>query len=303
MENSSTKKSIVLIGPSSVGKSLISTELSKKLSIPRVSIDNLFNFVVSEIENEIFPNEEGIKKYKTAIMNDLKERNQKGAETNTNTLELEEKLVDEFLDEYREYVKMFGGLEDFRPAVRRVGSGLSSADEVEYNVMLAKLSYDIIKEILKKTKEPIIIDAPMSFGWEVPKFGLTLESRIWLARMYDIEVEKFNNDMRKMLKSLNPVFLMPGEDYPQRNGAEKSLSNAVIVGNIDCYMQDAGLVVSTNGLFTNPSHPILKQRTWFNTEEYIEQTKLRNNGEISSLCDQIAVGLYELENNEGNENQ
>lgn len=304
MSNNAIQKSIVLIGPSSVGKSLISTELSKKLSMPRICIDNLYNFVVSEIENEVFPDEEGIEKYKTAILNALEESRKKhGAENDIESIEIENALVEEFIDEYKQYIKMFGGLGDFRQVARMIGSGFSSADEVEYNIMLSKLTYEIIKKILTKIDGPVIIDTPMSFGWGAPKYGLTVNSRIWLARRFNIEIEKFNEDVRKMLLSLNPVFLMPGEDYDQRNGAAKSQSNTIILDNMDCYMQETGITVSTNGLFTDPSQPILKSRTWFNAEEFVQQGKLRNNGEISSLCDQIAVGLYELENGEDNEIQ
>ena len=132
----------------------------------------------------------------------------------------------------------------------------------------------------------------MSFGWGAPRFGLTVNSRIWLATRFNIEIEKFNQEMRQMLLSLNPVFLMPGKDYEQRNGAVISPANTIILDNMECYMQETGIVVSTNGLFTDPSQPILKRRQCSNLKggKYFQIVVLEKTLESPLNCKEIRPG-------------
>ena len=66
MKDSNLKKSIVLIGPSGVGKSLIATELSKRLGIQRVCIDDIYEYVAEEIDVQLSDSPKRQEKYKRA---------------------------------------------------------------------------------------------------------------------------------------------------------------------------------------------------------------------------------------------
>ena len=66
------KNSIVLIGPSGVGKSLIADSLSQKTNLPILDIDDLINFIESDLMGGLLRDEEIQKDFIDFQIEDLK---------------------------------------------------------------------------------------------------------------------------------------------------------------------------------------------------------------------------------------
>ena len=55
MNNKNISNSIVFIGPSGVGKSLIASRLSEKIKMAHIDIDDLLFFIELDLRNELTP--------------------------------------------------------------------------------------------------------------------------------------------------------------------------------------------------------------------------------------------------------
>lgn len=298
MKDSNLKKSIVLFGPSGVGKSLIATELSKRLGIQRVCIDDIYEYVAEEIDLQLSDSQKRQEEYKRALMQELEERRFFNDDINAEYIEAEELLVQRFIDEYNRYNELLGGLKSFHSPAMKFSSASRDSLPAEFNAVLSKLTMDFINIITESVDEPLIFDVPMAFGFEAPKSELSFDTKFKIARKCGKPVSAIYSDTREFLSSVNPVLLTPSEDYYAINSAKKVPQNEIILKNLDGYVAEGGVVVTTNRLFFDSTNKYLKRRAWFDAGEYLEKERIKNRSEISNICDEIVDKLEDLNTSE-----
>ena len=167
MTKENLEKSIVLIGPSCVGKSLISSELSKKTNMKHICIDDLLVMIEYEKDGDINSNIEKQKEFAKRllqhVMQDPKQRK------NLIIPKFEQKtfkLIKGILDLYNSYVEVFGNLNQFHDIVEKHQFRIPLASySTEKLVHLNVLAVDMLNKIFEVIDEPIIIDDPAPFGW------------------------------------------------------------------------------------------------------------------------------------------
>jgi len=71
MTEENLRKSISLIGPSGVGKSLLASELSSRLGMPNICIDDLMQLVDLEMRGVINTNKFDQEQYKKDVIKDI----------------------------------------------------------------------------------------------------------------------------------------------------------------------------------------------------------------------------------------
>ena len=298
MNKESLRKSIILIGPSCVGKSLIASEMEQKVQMNHVSLDDLLIMVEYEMEGDISPDiekqKEFAKRILLQIMQDSKQKkNMAISKFEKKTFE----LIKDFFDLYNYYVELFGDLKVFYDIIEKHHLRLSYASSpVQKLANINIVAVQLTNKIFEIIDSPILIDAPAPFGW-IPTNEELIEELEYgdLKREKKINFNKINREMSKILSSLNTILLVPGEDYNKRNTVRASVENNILLENIEDYYDNAKLIISTNGVFNQPESKFLQKRSWFNGEESIERDKLKNQCEISNICDQILNMINELE--------
>lgn len=294
MKKENLEKSIMLMGPSCVGKSLIANRLSKKLNLPVLSLDDLFNFINMEQSGIISPSKPAQISYIHACLEEI-EQDPKTREN----LEKEEyrqtqiKLVYDFIDLYNYYNNLVGPLSDFYPLNNEYYSSVRNAHTLNETIYcLNDFSYKVLEKALTKIDKPIIIDPPAPFGWEASKISFFEQFRM---NAFESNIAPFDLDKRiaKFAKSTRTILLEPGQDFQSRNAAP-SKANAHLIKTISGYYDNADILISTNDLFYEPENKWLKQRTWLDARETLTKEKLKNNSEINNICDEIIDGIEEL---------
>lgn len=298
MNKDTLSKCIILTGPSSVGKSFISKNLSKKLNYPVVSMDDLLNYIIDEMDGELSLSKKKIKRYVidyySEFNDDLEEFEQKGRQ---DLIDKQTELLDEYLDEFVKYRKILGQFKKFYPAVNKYLTLQDVETDDPKNIIYwgALVSSEMLEKIIKKINYPIIIDTPAWLGWHTKKLEMNDECIEALsAAGYSLDLKKAKRIIRKVLRTGVTVYLEPGLDYEDRNAAKNSGFNNEILKKVDDYQDEADVMISVNSLFNDSKDESLKNRTYFNAEVNLQQDKIKNNGEISNICDQIIEKYNEI---------
>ena len=284
--NKNISDSIVLLGPSGVGKSLVASTLSKKVDTPLLDIDDIIAFIDSELSDTLSMDQDKQKSFIEAEISDLKKLKRDTPLTDEED-KIENSLVYELVDLYNYYHQLLGGFEKFyKPYYdyyKATQKHMSMFDEVYH---LNKLTMDILERIYATTDRPYIISPPGSFGWSTNN-----PLRYRMRLLQDTKIEPF-------LKLSKSVLLEPGVDYSLRTPTDDSSVNSILfLRHLDSYHKNADVVISTNSLFSDPNNDFLKQRTWLNVRETMTKRRLKNMGEISSICDQI-IAMTKYKNND-----
>ena len=133
MTKSDLKSSIILLGPACVGKSLISTALSKETGVKKISIDDIKNVVQLEMAGRLSPDIDQQEEYIESTIYEIREElgisefraeDEKYAST-------EQMLVKEIVDAYNYYRELFGGLEQFYGVIDNYFSQLNFSRQPE----------------------------------------------------------------------------------------------------------------------------------------------------------------------------
>ena len=294
MSPDNLQKSIILTGPPCVGKSLIGAHLSEKLNMPLFGIDDMLLMINEEMQANIGPTE----KLQKRFIKDLKQQILKSPEdrellSHPDYVETEEQLIKSFVDLYNGYLKTFGDLSIFRKAVKQNIQTISSANTMDYIIAsLNHVSNQMIEIILNKLDQPVIIDAPGSYGWQFGKH-LEMDTKIKLARNLNMRPSKTEKQMNDIITSMQSVLIVPGPDYETRM-SNKSVTDKFLVDHVDEYI-DTDLVISANELFYPSKTDYLRQRKLADAREYLEKQRLKNKAEITNICEQIINGLNDLQ--------
>lgn len=288
-------KSITLIGPSCVGKSLVSKELSKRLNIPVINIDDLIDVIELELNGYLTPSPEQQKQYIASCLQDILNDDQlQETLLDDRYIETEKRLVKELVDMYNFYHNLLG---DFGPFYNIISNHdqclpyFENSSECIYS--LNHLTNQMLEIIFKKINTPIIIDPPASYGWQASK---TITERSSIRLKYSplkLNISKTQNIMNSILHYSQTVLLLPGFDYNQRNAFRNVEANNFILNDLNNYFT-TDLVVTTNGLFYDPENEYLQQRKWLDAREVIEKENLKNKCEVNNICDNIIIMLDEL---------
>lgn len=297
MTKENLEKCIVLIGPSCVGKSLISFELSQKTKMPKVCLDDLMVMVEYEKDGEIGPDisaqKEFSKKLLKKVLADVHlQRNFALPKFEKKTFE----LIKEIVDLYNQYLTLFGSLEPFYEILEKYQMCMVySACPIERLTNLNIMSVDVLEKVFELVDEPIIIDSPAPFGWksEDQEHKLDLEMGD-LKQNTSVDFDEINLKMFNILTTAKTVLLCPGEDYDKRNTVKTSIENNILLESLNNYFDHAEIMITTNAMFNQPENKFMQKRSWLNAEESIEREKLKNQSEINNICDQILTMAEEM---------
>ena len=297
MNKEDLRQSIFLIGPTCVGKSLLSKELGKRLNMPVVSLDDLVLFIEYEIKGILTTSKKSQKEFVKYCLNTIKK--DKVLKHNLKNDELADKqikIINEFVDDYNGYVEMFKSLKPFHDLIKNFLFTLNwCGEDEEYIVIYSAVTTLLIKKVLSKLKGPIIVDAPAMFGWKLDSKKINREYGDYLQNNgFSVTLKELNNMQVEMLQKSNTVLLEPGLDYPLRNVAKNSKVNKILLSGMDNYYKFADVSITTNGMFNHPENKYFKKRSFFDAKEYDVKEKLKNNGNIANICDEIIAMLNDL---------
>lgn len=297
MTEQDVNNSITLIGPSSVGKSFLSDELSKKLKLNIVSVDDLLFMIEYERDGWFDPEKDEqdvfIRNCAKEIMNTPKLKQYMKDPI------LKEKIVDIVLNLvgiYKNYVKMFGSLKCFYEMVENYQQRmLYSGCPLERTVNLSLVSMQIVEYTKKVIHAPIIFDMPAPFGWSATDTKLLSQYENGEFKHYtNVEIQDVYKQIENFLNSSTTVLLTPGLDYNDRNTARDSAENNLLLEHIKDYYDNAKIMITTNALFNEPKSQYLKNRSWLDAQAVLKREELKNKGVISNICDEILDRINEL---------
>ncbi len=290
MKKESLKKCITLIGPSSVGKSLLTPILSKKLGMPYFCVDDFLIMVDYEMGGFIGPSPEQQKQFKKDVLEELKQdqviaKQIEDEKTRPQVIA----LINDFVKEYNHYVKLLGDLKPYYSIVSKFYSIRDIiTDPKDTYISLALAAAELLDKVLSKLDQPIIIDAPAPFGWNTERIEIPHRVEKYMKkRNFQIDAERCKRVTKRVLSETTSVYLEPGVDYADRNGMRKHKANNLILKDLSAYEDVAKITVSMNGMFFDTKHPSLRKREWFNARANTMHDKLKNRAEIKNVCEQI----------------
>lgn len=302
MKNEILKNCILLTGPMSVGKSLISSELSKKIKMPTTSIDDIMAFVRDEYEGYIKPDPKSLENFRRNELEqelDIQKKKYPNKSIQQLTSEITA-LIDEYIEHYINLKEMVGSFEDFFPIYIKYEKLFKSIKSIRPDTLIAIVQdkqADFLRVLATKIKTPTIIDTPAHLGWKLPKFHFVSTDVEQLSKIgYNESPETIEPRTYEILSKFGPkICLQPGIDYYKRHNIETE-SHFIMTDMIDQYQEYADIEISTNNFFLNPDDDSLKNRKAFDSETNKKHELLKNKTEIENLLNAVIESLEELEN-------
>lgn len=275
------KDTITLIGPGGVGKSLLAKALSKKTNLPLISIDKIFHYICKDMYYNFNGHnyEKAAKKIRAPYISTLSK------EKDPVLKQIQVELVDEAVEDYIRYAKMFAGFKSFYEITDWREELLGYASEPSKDAVYAVnqiYAIELLKIIFDKIDSPVIFDMGATFGWFSPlKENLDFDG-------YKINIDKLNEDMAKIMSMMGTVVLIePGEDYEIRRPEKSNYYNSYLIENMQNFHEHADICISSNGLFDNPEDAVFKTRHMFDAKAKQKRKSLMKQSDINSICDQI----------------
>ena len=299
MNKENLQKSISLIGPMSVGKTLLSSELSKRLNMPRISIDELRTIIGYEMDNCISLDEKSQQAFIDNCFEEVEaDENLKHTLKDPIYSKKLKEIFNEMVNTYKYYRELLGDLSPLYPSLKKFNNSCKqiSKDPIEFICLSNKFTSDVLNFILSKVNTPVILDFPGPFGWQVEDFYFNDNTSVNKLKKCDYSIDFYDTEefVREFLKMSTTVFLHPGQDYEQRNDSRYIRENKVLSRASLNYSENAHIEISTNGMFYNPEDLYFKQKKWFDPIERTTKESLLNHGEISNICNQIISHIEEL---------
>ena len=169
MNKKDLKNSISLLGPASVGKSLLSKELSKKTGIPVINIDDLLVYINYHAENILTPDKKSQEDYKNRIIFDMRFDDNEYLYTSPKYIGKTSELIDDFLTDYNNYINILGDLTPLNQYLQEYYNFIDdNTDKTElFTIAFNKMVLNILEHIVSVAKCPVIFDLPAPFGFNV----------------------------------------------------------------------------------------------------------------------------------------
>ena len=294
------ENSIILIGPSCVGKTLISEELSMRTQMPVFSVDDILFFLAEMRNNDLKNTPIGRSRYKRLQQHfAYSYKPIKITRRDKEKTEFLNQSIDKLIEKYQAYDEYFDlkQYKRFYESYWELGSALLNADiSDEFMVFLSQAyTTSLIQEIIDGLDTPAIIDVSAPDGWSTKNYKPSDKDQAILHRLgYNFDIQEALDTHHKIFSTFGQkVFLHPGQDYHTRQTSEYS-GNNFLLDNLDKFYDYADLMISVNGLFNNAEDPVFKRgRYYIDVNGNQTKAKLLNKSEVSSICEQI---LEDLEN-------
>ena len=292
MKKENLQKSIVLLGPSCVGKSLLSAQLGEDLGLPVVSVDDVFAMAEYDLDEHLSKDPASQKKFVKLCVKELKDTTMAWTLKDSKHSKVLAMQMKNIISMYNRYYNLLGGykqVQQFLPdheAISRMGL-------VENICYYNYLTLKVLKMILKNLDRPVVLDVPGFLGWEASLETIPPRALKNFQEKY-MDIQQMQQDIASILSFAQTVLLEPGRDYYTRNASKQSPTNNLILRYFENYYPNAKVQVSTNDLFNNPENKFFQQRRYIDAREAVIKEELKNKCEINNICCQIIEMLQEL---------
>ena len=273
MNNENLSKSIILIGPKGVGKSLIAERLQNMLKSNNQDFFLLRLDVIRDLCKKLYDPQSKL------TTQEIIKLDKEYIELN-NLFNLESSTFKNIISRF---YQIFNYQEDPNSLFKLSNNGLIAFDNL--------ISLNILEACLNKINKPLIIDAGGNIG---PIIDNVPSSDKFLV----LELKDEDKQKRLLTKFGNVVYLAPGEDYEK--GSLSSINdeaNKAYRKNPNSYKSFANIIIEISNLFSNNTGAAFKTRDADDAQAQSERFKLLNNDAVDKICKQI-INLTQLSENQ-----
>ncbi len=273
MNNENLSKSIILIGPKGVGKSLIAERLQNVLKSNNQDFFLLRLDVIRDLCKKLYDPQSKL------TTQEIIKLDKEYIELN-NLFNLESSTFKNIISRF---YQIFNYQEDPNSLFKLSNNGLIAFDNL--------ISLNILEACLNKINKPLIIDAGGNIG---PIIDYVPSSDKFLV----LELKDEDKQKRLLTKFGNVVYLAPGEDYEK--GSLSSINdeaNKAYRKNPNSYKSFANIIIEISNLFSDNTGAAFKTRDADDAQAQSERFKLLNNDAVDKICKQI-INLTQLSENQ-----
>lgn len=273
MNNGNLSKSIILIGPKGVGKSLIAERLQNMLKSNNQDFFLLRLDVIRDLCKKLYDPQSKL------TTQEIIKLDKEYIELN-NLFNLESSTFKNIISRF---YQIFNYQEDPNSLFKLSNNGLIAFDNL--------ISLNILEACLNKINKPLIIDAGGNIG---PIIDNVPSSDKFLV----LELKDEDKQKRLLTKFGNVVYLAPGEDYEK--GSLSSINdeaNKAYRKNPNSYKSFANIIIEISNLFSDNTGAAFKTRDADDAQAQSERFKLLNNDAVDKICNQI-INLTQLSENQ-----
>ena len=273
MNNENLSKSIILIGPKGVGKSLIAERLQNMLKSNNQDFFLLRLDVIRDLCKKLYDPQSKL------TTQEIIKLDKEYIELN-NLFNLESSTFKNIISRF---YQIFNYQEDPISLFKLSNNGLIAFDNL--------ISLNILEACLNKINKPLIIDAGGNIG---PIIDNVPSSDKFLV----LELKDEDKQKRLLTKFGNVVYLAPGEDYEK--GSLSSINdeaNKAYRKNPNSYKSFANIIIEISNLFLDNTGAAFKTRDADDAQAQSERFKLLNNDAVDKICKQI-INLTQLSENQ-----
>lgn len=292
MNETNLQKSIVLIGPKSVGKSLITKRLAERLKDYVIfSSDELEN-LCALIDMGNFKNAEEIKKeYIDEFRRNYKKQKYDTEELKSRSekhLEESLQLIDFFFDNFdlKKLVQMMN-------ETRKILCARPNLTEKQMLYLLQYRKIKLLEEALSQIDKPLLCDFGADIGAVIGLYGV---EQLRITEALNKPFKNIEKTQKKFFERFaSVVYLEPGIDYDQKVDPRwNDRHNKLYTANRESYVAFANFMVSMNGTFYELGNEVFKNDSMIDFRSIIEKEKLMDKANLDSICDQIEKGINDL---------
>ena len=273
MNNENLNKSIILIGPKGVGKSLIAERLQNMLKSNNQDFFLLKLDVIRDLCKKLYDPQSKL------APQEIIKLDKEYIELN-NLFNLESSTFKNIISRF---YQIFNYQEDPNSLFKLSNNGLIAFDNL--------ISLNILEACLNKIDKPLIIDAGGNIG---PIIDNVPSSDKFLV----LELKDEDKQKRLLTKFGNVVYLAPGEDYEKSSlSSINDEANKAYRKNPNSYKSFANIIIEISNLFSDNTGAAFKTRDADDAQAQSERFKLLNNDAVDKICKQI-INLTQLSENQ-----
>lgn len=273
MNNENLSKSIILIGPKGVGKSLIAERLQNMLKSNNQDFFLLRLDVIRDLCKKLYDPQSKL------TTQEIIKLDKEYIELN-NLFNLESSTFKNIISRF---YQIFNYQEDPNSLFKLSNNGLIAFDNL--------ISLNILEACLNKIDKPLIIDAGGNIG---PIIDNVPSSDKFLV----LELKDEDKQKRLLTKFGNVVYLAPGEDYEKSSlSSINDEANKAYRKNPNSYKSFANIIIEVSNLFSDNTGAAFKTRDADDAQAQSERFKLLNNDAVDKICKQI-INLTQLSENQ-----
>lgn len=285
------KNSIVLIGPMSVGKSLISGELKDMTGYEVISVDELEDNARNYDDNEGVGTNIFSRLVQTLMLKIKSSCLMGHPKLTRNQKRMQKATINNIFKSYKKYEKLCGGYKIYESLLDEDYSVRKNRTLNDTQRLLYKQIFYIklLKPVLERLKKPVIIDT-CGMSWiDLDKFKNELEVKA------DCNIECINDyeNSLKMIKEFSSrfgtkIYLRAEEDYFNSSSQEiHSHFNQMLLSYSDGYAPLSNYSISSNGIYLDTSDSAFSYREPLDILSAEKRASLKNHSRILEICNEI----------------